>query len=351
MTFRDRLTMSSRRLRVRAGLGIVLAVAVGAVPVLPGLALSPADAYTKWQSGVYTGQCGQKGVDAVNAFSSWRHATVERTSAYVSSYSWSSIYALKGVGTCTKRTGLPTTLSVPMLPTKGSVSLKTGAKGTYNAYWTKFGKAAIANGYAKATIRLGWEMNGSWFRWSAAKDPTDWKKYWIQIVKTLRKVPGNHFTFEWSPGLGKNAMSDVSKAYPGDGYVTYIGSTVYDQLYGQPTATPTQIWKSLTTSPYSLNWLASFAKKHHKKVAIAEWGLASSSSFNNGGGGDDPYFISHFYAWMKKSNLIYDIYFNRVHNNTPPQPPNEHRLTLSAHTTNPTFKNAAAAYKKFFGGG
>ena len=70
-------------------------------------------------------------------------------------------------------------------------NLKDGASGAYNTYWKQFGHNAVKAGFSHVTLRIGWEMNGGWFKWSAAKDPNHWKAYWKQIVTTLRKVPGS----------------------------------------------------------------------------------------------------------------------------------------------------------------
>jgi hypothetical protein len=103
------------------------------------VSLSPAQAFTpKWESGVYTGQCGPK---PVAAFGTWRDAKAERTSGYLNPPSWKSLYTIAGLTTCLHRAGVPVTLSVAMLP--GTGSLVSGAKGTYNTYWKKFGAALV----------------------------------------------------------------------------------------------------------------------------------------------------------------------------------------------------------------
>ena len=331
--------------RLRTGTAVLVTAAMAVVPIALGASVLPAQAYaTSWQSGVNTGQC-QKA--PLTAFAKWRGSAVERTSGYVGGKTFTQLSALYGLTTCLHHAGVPVTLSVPMLPASQG-TLVNGAKGKYNAYWTKFGKNAVKDGYANATLRIGWEMNGNWFKWSAVKDPTHWKQYWIQIVKTLRKVPNSHFTFEWSVGLGKHNNFDPRKAYPGNAYVSYIGTTVYDTKWGTYGASGASIWKTLTTQPYGLNWLRTYAKSKHKQIAVSEWGLASRKSFARSGGGDDPYFISHMYAWIKKSNVKYEIYFNRLHKGTVN---NEHRLAIGSTTlhTNPVFPNAAKAYKKYFG--
>ena len=174
--------------------------------------------------------------------------------------------------------------------------------------------------------------------------PKHWAAYWRQIVKTLRNVPGEHFTFEWSPGLGANSTNlNPARAWPGAGYVNYVGASVYDVWYGSRSATAYQRWHQLEHQKYGLAWLTTFAKKKHKHIGISEWGLASRGSFAGHGNGDNAYFIRHFYAWMKRVHVRYDIYFNRQHG------ANEHRLAIGA-GSNGTFRSAGTAYRRSFGG-
>ena len=212
MTKRRDWMRSAMPRRLRTGTAVLVTAAMAVVPIALGASVLPAQAYTtSWQSGVNTGQC-QKA--PLTAFAKWRGSAVERTSGYVGGKTFTQLSALYGLTTCLHHAGVPVTLSVPMLPASQG-TLVNGAKGKYNAYWTKFGKNAVKDGYANATLRIGWEMNGNWFKWSATKDPTHWKQYWIQIVKTLRKVPNSHFTFEWSVGLGKHNNFDPAQGLPG----------------------------------------------------------------------------------------------------------------------------------------
>ena len=49
-----------------------------------------------------------------------------------------------------------------------------------------------------------------------------------QIVTTIRAVSGANFAFEWNPTLGDTGIGDLANFYPGNAYVNYIGSDVYD---------------------------------------------------------------------------------------------------------------------------
>ena len=243
--------------------------------------------------------------------------------------SWSSIENPTSAASCFKSMGMPVTFSVPMLPASGA-SIATGASGSYNSHWTALAKNLVSAGQANADLRIGWEMNGDWFNWSAGSNPTAWKNYWIQIVKSMKAVSGQHFTFTWSPGNGQSFA--VENAYPGDAYVDYIGQSLYDQSYSART-NATVRWNALLNGSHGLAWQASFAAAHGKKLSYPEWALATPSSFSGHGGGDDPYFIQQFYNFLKSHNVAYETYFDTDHS------PNVHKIN-SGTATSGNFKSA-----------
>jgi hypothetical protein len=289
-----------------------------------------------WQSGVYVGGCN---TTAINSFKTWRGGAVERGMVFLGS-SWSAIQNPTSAATCLKGLGIPVTFSVPMLPSSGA-SIATGATGSYDSHWTTLAKNLVSAGEANADLRIGWEMNGNWFNWSAQSNPTAWKNYWIHIVKAMKAVSGQHFTFDWSPGGGQTFA--VENAYPGDAYVDYIGLSLYDQYYGSKGASAATKWNVLKTGSHGLDWQASFAAAHGKKLAYPEWALATTSSFTGHGNGDNAYFIQQFYAFLKGHNVAYEIYFDTNHS------PNTHMLN-SGTSTSSNFKLAGAAYRSLFGG-
>ena len=63
-------------------------------------------------------------------------------------------------------------------------------------------KALVRNDLADTVVRIGWEFNGEWMPWAAAKDPESFKSYFRRIVETMRSVPGQQFRFEWCPDYG-----------------------------------------------------------------------------------------------------------------------------------------------------
>ena len=59
----------------------------------------------------------------------------------------------------------------------------------------------VKAGFGYSVIRLGHEMNGSWYIDDIGNTPTQWRQwaeYFAQIVKTMRAVPGAHFLFDWN---------------------------------------------------------------------------------------------------------------------------------------------------------
>ena len=198
-------------------------------------------------------------------------------------------------------------LSIPMLPDAGG-TLGVGAAGTYNDHFARLARALVRNGLGRTVLRLGWEFNGSWSKWSAAASPADFVAYWRQIVTTMRSIaPG--LTFDWCPTLGLGALP-TDQAWPGDAYVDYVGSDVYDQAWGGDGASipdPVARWTYLVTQPYGLNWLAEFAATHGKPVTLPEWGLIRRPDGH--GGGDNPYFVQQMHRWILEHPVAYAIYF------------------------------------------
>lgn len=228
-------------------------------------------------------------------------------------------------------------LSIPMLPNSGG-TLAAGAAGTYNEHFRRLARALIRNGLGQTVLRVGWEFNGAWFQWSAASSPPDFVAYWQQIVTTMRAIaPG--LRFDWCPSLGLAALP-TDQAWPGDAYVDYVGSDVYDQAWGAGGATipnAAERWNYLLTQPYGLNWLAEFAAAHGKPITLPEWGLITRPDGH--GGGDNPYFIAQMHRWILGHSVAYAIYFQFDTGE------GASRLTAGA------FPSATKAFLRLFGAG
>ena len=234
-------------------------------------------------------------------------------------------------------TGYRLVLGVPILPGVGT--LAQGATGAYNQYFATLAQNLVKEGQGNAILRLGWEFNGSWYPWSVANstDAANFAAFWIQIVDTMRAVPGQQFQYLWNPDLGGTTSWSLTAAYPGNAYVDYVGSDTYDETWVTP-QTPQNSWTSILDQSWGLNWLTSFAASVGKPIAIPEWSVCFRSDGH--GLGDDPYFINQFANWISTNNVAFTNIFS--FNDTAGGQDND--------ITNGDFPNALAAFRTDFGG-
>ena len=184
--------------------------------------------------------------------------------------------------------------------------MSQAASGAYNSKYASVAQQLVAGGDGYATIRLAWEFNGDWFAWSGIKDPAAFVGAWRQAVTAMRGVPGQHFTFDWNIALG---YPNAAAMYPGDAYVDLIGADVYDATYSSFSPQDhVASWNYQLTRGDGLNWLASFAGQHGKRISLPEWGVQWLCDGH--GGGDDPYFIQKMYEWIDSHDVAYETYFN-----------------------------------------
>jgi hypothetical protein len=307
VSFVARALMRYRSRLSAAVLTTVLALSVLMVSPVPASAVTQLPRPSG--SGAYVGPGAPK---ALVAFGSWRGRKADFAMDYLSMRSWSE-FERPWLVSQWKSTGTPVVLAVPMLMNDVSTTLGAGAAGSYDQHFRNLAQYLVANGYGNASLRIGWEFNGSWERWSAVKNPQGWVTYWRRIVKVMRSAPGQSFTFDWNLNGGSASVAPES-VYPGDAYVDYIGTDAYDWRWASPGYTPQARWSWIVNQKYGLAWVANFAKLHGKRVTVPEWGLAPRWEMQNGGGGDDPYYISSMMSWQRANHVAYQSYFNWQNN-------------------------------------
>jgi Glycosyl hydrolase family 26 len=330
--------------RGRASRWIMALTTVGAMAAV-ALAYtgSPASAVTGKSSGVFS----KGGPSGVSAFGTWRNASVAPAHAFAPATSWTDL-ELSSTSWLNYWGGSPyrntMVFSFPMLPSSGG-TMADGAAGAYDAHWRTAAKRLVGAGMGNATLRIGWELNGTWFPWSAKPNPANYAAYFRHIVTAMRSATGQTFKFVWSVSNGYFGF-DPRTAYPGNAYVDFIGDGLYDTWYKHP-ATPQDRWAVLlnggtkTGLPAGLAFWTNFAVTQGKPFALTEWGLVNETAAmagGSGGGGDDPYFIQQVYDWVIGHNVAFELYFNTDAND------GYHRLD------NGQFPNAAALYQHLFGG-
>lgn len=299
------------------------------IPATPaGLGIQPG----KTLSGVAGPDTG-----SAASFGAWRGKPVDVLVNYVGTKTWDGATQIQREGLLGGTApGVHRVYSVPLIPSDANASLAQGAAGEYDAYFRTLAQQLVSGGEANATIRLGWEMTGTWFAWSGVANPGQWVGAYQKAVTAMRSVPGANFTFDWTEAFG---FADPEPMYPGDAYVDLIGADVYDNSFDKnyPANDHVAVWNELKTQKWGLDWLSSFADAHHKRISLGEWGV--SDRCDGHGGGDDPYFIQQMHDWIGQHNVAYEAYFNS----------SDSGVCASFALDSGKFPMASEAYKQLFG--
>lgn len=168
--------------------------------------------------------------------------------------------------------------------------LRRGAEGRYDGHFRTLAERLVSLGVPDTVIVLGWEMNGTTYTHRCGPDPESWKKYWKNIVTTMRAVPGQKFRFDWAPNRGKDAVP-WTECYPGDDVVDIIGMDSYDQA-------PGRTFDEQVNQPYGLQQHVDFAAEHKKAISYPEWGL-----YRNG---DNPTYMRRMLQWIDTHKPLYN---------------------------------------------
>lgn len=224
------------------------------------------------------------------------------------------------------------------------------SSGRWDGEFRTSARYLIEGGYGDAVLRLGWEMNGPWFPWSAVGNEDRFVQAYRHVAQVMRSESGA-FRFDWAPNhvLTRAQWDATVRSYPGDDVVDFVGLDIYDKG-------PTGVWNSSTRTwndagavwrTYflpGLEFQRDFAMQHGKKVSYPEWGLAGGGYESpQAAGGDNPYFLQSMADWMNNlpgsggGSLAYHAYYW-----SDPPHSGPHRLN--------SFPKAWALYKALVGG-
>jgi hypothetical protein len=213
---------------------------------------------------------------------------VQGISGYTDGSSWASISNYQPPSTT-----LRLYLGLSMSPDAGSPA-ETPA---HLDVFRQVAENLVSGGQAYAIIRVGWEWSTDFFSWGVQNTtPAQYVAAFDAIVTTMRSVPGQHFLFDWCAAAGAVPTDGpYAASYPGDQYVDYIGTDVYDN--------PVTSWNDSLDTVGGLAYTVSFAQAHNKFVSIPEWGL---------NGNDDPTFIDLMHSFIADpaNDVGYDSYFS-----------------------------------------
>jgi len=325
MTRRRQSEPAHTRLRwprwVRARqVALVVMVALVSVPLTSTVTAEAGTRSDRQQDGsvlgVYTGP-GPKGVSGASAFEAWSGAQVGRVEDFLPSSTWQQMTNIGWLLDPYTGSGRQLELSVPMVPDEAGASLDGCAAGDDDPYWTSIASSVVAAGLPDTVIRPGWEMNGTWFKWSAAGHVAAYVGCFRHLVDAMRSVPGQQFTFTFNPNVGTQAVAG-ELAWPGDAYVDDVSVDVYDlswQWYPAPAGVSlaqarTNVWEEIRRGAHGLDFWAGFARDHAKTFGLGEWAVAWRSDGH--GGGDDVAFVDRIFDYITDpaNDVSYAVYFN-----------------------------------------
>lgn len=174
-------------------------------------------------------------------------------------------------------------VAVPLWP--GDESLDATAAGRRNAHWEHLG-CMLEERYPGSSVRIGWEFNLKGWHHGVSEDNLS---SWIdgfRHASTSLKQGGPSLQVVWGPnGRVSDGLADATRAWPGDEYVDVVALSYYDWF--PPLDTP-QKARQKFAEPHDLNFWIDFARRHGKRFALSEAGVAPGNSH---GGGDNPVYI------------------------------------------------------------
>ena len=277
-----------------------------------------------------------------DVFGGWLGEPVTYRVTFADAESWSGISAPYFLSMATKpwlasNPNRHEVLTVPLMPKSGNQGmLQDVADGHYDTYFeTLAGHLATKTGAPERVIvRLGWELNGKWYPWSAVGYAEQYKQAYRQVVGVMRGRC-NVLRFEWNLSRGADPKFDWTTAYPGDDVVDGVSMDVYDQYNSG--------WNSIVNGYQGLAFFRNFARQLKKPEAYPEWGLSTNAKAK--GRGDDTAFVQGMYDWLQAggADVPYAAYWN-----TPAGGPD---AAIYSDSPNYSVKvpNSQALYKRLFG--
>jgi hypothetical protein len=143
-------------------------------------------------------------------------------------------------------------------------------------------------------LRWGWEMNGDWYAWSAARNDKDNDAYveaWRRLHRIFAEEKATNVSWVWSPNWNSapvEAWNTFAALYPGDEYVDWVGVSGYNLHRETPETLFAPIYRAYATrKPVMItevgsmdrggrtkaDWVALFAAwvEEHPGVGAVTW--------------------------------------------------------------------------------
>lgn len=218
----------------------------------------------------------------------------------------------------------------------------TCASGAYRGYARALARRLVATGFRYSVIRLGPEMNGTWYLDSIGSSPTQWHQWatcYAQIVSAMRSVPGEDFLFDWNVNAGYLPIP-LADYYPGNAYVNIVGVDAYDTAPSAslPPPSPSR-WRALSSEPLGLLSVARFAAVHGKPLSIPEWGTQANV-------GDDGLYVAEMARLILTHDVAYQSWFDSGSDGVLPLTSSAAPRSLAAYVAAFGPSSAIAAYQQ-----
>lgn len=266
------------------------------------------------QNGGTTGVWSSGATSAdLSAFASWRSRPLDNSGTWPNRETWDVISNPDVYGQVASLASYKQIwIGLAMLPEQDTTAtFAQCATGAYDQYFKTYGENLKKLNRDNAIIRLGWEANGDWFKWSIGSDVDNYKACFRKEAAAIKSTAPN-VLIDWNMNKDSHlgGTLSVADAYPGDDAVDIVGVDFYDSwpAYPDQAAWDADFNATQNGGPRGLGSWLDFAKSHSKKLSVPEWGMHNGT----GGGADDTFFMQSMYNFFASNyqNIAYETYFN-----------------------------------------
>jgi hypothetical protein len=194
-------------------------------------------------------------------------------------------------------------------------SLRNIANGAYDSYIQQWAIDAAAWGALSPSnriyLRFAYEMNGGWFSWGRGhfdNTPTLFKQVWRRVWQIFQTAGATNVRFVFSVNDPCAACWPITKLYPGDKYVNYLGLSSYNWGTSQTWSTWTTMVGTYSSSMTAFGALITTKVSAQPKmpIIVTETGAAQV-------GGNKALWIQNGYpaVYTKWPRIKAIVYYNR----------------------------------------
>jgi hypothetical protein len=167
------------------------------------------------------------------------------------------------------------------------------ASGAYDATYTAMAKALAAWPNPLLSVRIGWEFNGNWYKWSNGVGTNATYTTYVAAFKraaAIIKQYNPHALVQWCVAWGQ---PDPTPYWPGvydattnPGGVDVISMDFYQANISQYNNAGKQSTWAMAQSDTTINldWMTTFAQQKGVRIALSEYAAGSSTSKGDGSG-------------------------------------------------------------------